>query len=84
MARLYLSPFDGTAIEEKTFLRLPLTPRYDTYNRRGVRGRVILTHPSDLFSVALKPFELLTYKFETFPKYELYTICQIFRTINFC
>ena len=27
--------------------------------------------PSGLFSVALKPFELMTYKFVTFPKYEL-------------
>jgi hypothetical protein len=40
--------------------------------------------PSGLFSVALKLFELLTYKFVTFPIYEFYTFSQIFRTIDFC
>ena len=40
-----------------------------------------LESPSVLFSVALKLFELLTYKFVTFPEYDFYTFSKIFRTI---
>ena len=40
--------------------------------------------PSGLFSVALKRFELLTYKFVTFSIYGFYTFSQIFRTIDYC
>ena len=40
--------------------------------------------PFGLFSLALKLFELLTYKFVTFPIYKFYTFSQIFRTTNYC
>ena len=43
-----------------------------------------LESPSGLFSVALKLFELLTYKFVTFPVYNFYTFSKIFRTIDYC
>ena len=42
-----------------------------------------LDPPPGLFSIALKLFELLTYKFVTFPIYEFYTVSQIFRTIKY-
>ena len=36
-----------------------------------------------VLSVALKLFELLTYKFVTIPNYEFNTFSQIFRTIEY-
>ena len=38
--------------------------------------------PSGLFCVVLKPFELFTYKFVTFPKYEFNTYSQNRSTVD--
>ena len=48
------------------------------------RGGVNLTPPhSGLFKIALKPFELLTYKFFTFPKYEFNMFIKKCSSIDF-
>ena len=45
-------------------------------------GSICLPSPSGLFSDALKPFELLTYKFVNFPNYEFNTSNQRFSSID--
>ena len=50
--------------------------KHFTFNPITGRGRGSFDPPSGLFKIALKSFELLTYKLVTFPKYEFNTFSQ--------